>query len=66
LKKSFGFTLENRLILVPIYSVLSVYSVVIADKITTEYTENTEKTRIRKVSPTRVNSDRTGLSVRAI
>jgi len=40
--------------------------VVIADKITTEYTENTEKTRIRKVSPTRVNSDRTGLSVRAI
>jgi len=33
---------------VPLCSVLSVFSVVLARKITTEYTENTEKTRIRK------------------
>jgi len=35
---------EKCLILVQLYSVFSVYSVVTADKITTEYTENTEKT----------------------
>jgi hypothetical protein len=39
---------EKWLILVPLYSVLSVYSVVLACKITTEYTENTEKTRNKK------------------
>ena len=39
---------EKRLILVLLYSVLSVYSVVLACKITTEYTENTEKTRNKK------------------
>ena len=31
-----------------LYSVRSVYSVVLADKITTEYTENTEKTLNKK------------------
>ena len=39
---------EKSFILVPLYSVLSVYSVVIADNITTEYTENTEKTLNKK------------------
>ena len=39
---------EKWLILFPLYSVLSVYSVVPADKITTEYIENTEKTLNKK------------------
>ena len=34
---------EKMFILVPLYSVLSVYSVVTADKITTEYTEDTQR-----------------------
>ena len=38
---------ENGL-LVPLDSVFSVYSVVIAGTITTEYTENTEKTLNKK------------------
>jgi hypothetical protein len=33
---------------VPLYSVLSVYSVVLGCEITTEYTEDTEKTRNKK------------------
>jgi hypothetical protein len=36
---------EKWLLLVPLYSVLSVYSVVPAGKRTTEYTESTEKKR---------------------
>ena len=40
--------LAMSLILVPVYSVLSVYSVVIALKMTTEYTDRTEKTRNKK------------------
>jgi len=39
---------EKGMCLVPLCSVQSVYSVVPARKITTDYTENTEKTRIRK------------------
>ena len=35
-------------VLIPIHSVLSVYSVVLVDKITTDYTENTEKTLNKK------------------
>jgi hypothetical protein len=38
------------LILVPLYSVLSVYSVVLVDNITTEYTENMEKTLKKKAN----------------
>ena len=54
---------EKLLVLVPSCSVFSVYSVVLVGKITTEYTENTEKTLNKKtkiggvvVASTRVNS----------
>ena len=44
---------------IPLYSVLSVFLVVIADKLTTDYTENTEKTRTKKakMSDTSVKAD---------
>jgi hypothetical protein len=52
----YPFSVVVHFILVPLYSVFFVYSVVLIDKITTEYTENTEKTlnemiERRRISP---------------
>ena len=48
---------EKWLILVPLYSVFSVHSVVLADKITTEYTENTQKTLNEKSKTRQLRGD---------